>query len=162
MAPRAVEVATNVGGSHLDPTWDSDALVEPEVAVGLIADGVHVDPDLLQLVVRAKGPRRVALTTDQTAAAGAPPGRYRLAGLEVESRGGAVRRDGVLAGSAATMDGMLRVLTSAGVPLVDAVTMAAVTPRRLVGRRPAADLVLLDPDLRVRLTLVAGEAAYAS
>ena len=139
------------------------ALEDGRVTAAVIADGVHVDLDLVRMIVRLKGPRRVALTTDQTAAAGAPPGHYRLGGMEVESDGTAVRRaDGALAGSAASMDAMVRGLVRAGVGLEAAITMASATPRRVLGLRRGgrADLVLLDPSLRVRLTIARGEVVF--
>ena len=77
--------------------------------VGIIADGLHVDPLVLELVRRAAGPR-VVLVSDATAAAAAPPGGYRLGGVEIESaHTGVVRTaDGRLAGSALTLDAAMR------------------------------------------------------
>ena len=56
----------------------------PAPAVSVIADGAHVDPLVLELIRRAAGPR-VVLISDAAPAAEAPPGRYRLAGVEIES-----------------------------------------------------------------------------
>src|SRR5262249_33733157 len=117
-----------------------------------------------------KGARGMALTTDQVAAAGVPPGRYRLAGRDVTREGDTVRLDdGTLAGSAATMDLLLR--RAAGQFGLDrALALASRTPARLLGRTGRgriaagcdADLVVLGPDLRVRRTLVAGRTVYES
>lgn len=157
--------------AHRRPGLPGAALVEPRATVGLIADGEHVHPDVLRLVLAVKGPRGVALTTDQTSAAGAQPGPHRLGGMEVLSDGRTVRRrDGTLAGSLATMDGMVRLLVGLGVPLRDVVEMAATTPARVLGARSVgrlrpgarADLVLLDESLRPRLTLVGGVVRFRS
>jgi N-acetylglucosamine-6-phosphate deacetylase len=157
--------------AHRRPGLPGAALVEPRATVGLIADGEHVHPDVLRLVLAAKGRRGVALTTDQTSAAGAQPGSHRLGGIEVLSDGRTVRRrDGTLAGSVATMDGMVRLLVGLGVPLRDVVEMAATVPARVirargVGRfRPGsrADVVLLDESLCPRLTLVGGRVRFRS
>ena len=68
------------------PRWPTIALT-----VMLIADGVHVHPAALNVALRSKGPERVALVTDAIAAAGAPPGRYALAGVAGRSPTGRAR-----------------------------------------------------------------------
>jgi len=155
---------------HRAPGLVGAALDDPRVTVGVIADGVHVHSSLVALAGCAKGQRGLALTTDQVAAAGVPPGRYRLSGREVISEGATVRlADGTLAGSAATMDLLLR-RAAEQFGLHRALAMASRTPARVLGL-PArgrvavgcdADLVVLGPDLRVRRTLVAGRTVYES
>jgi len=154
---------------HRQPGLPGAALADPRPTVGLIADGEHVHPLAMELAIRLKGPRGVALTTDQTAAAGAPPGNHLLGGEEVVSDGRTVRReDGTLAGSIATMDGMVRVLAGLGTGLREAVEMATLTPARALGERglgriragAPADLVVLDADLRVKLTLIGGRICH--
>ncbi|HXM58063.1 MAG TPA: N-acetylglucosamine-6-phosphate deacetylase [Candidatus Dormibacteraeota bacterium] len=155
---------------HRAPGLIGAVLDDPRVTAGIIADGIHVHPSLVAIAGCAKGPRGLALTTDQVAAAGRPPGRYLLAGLEVTREGDAVRLDdGTLAGSAATMDLLLR-RAAEQFGLHRAVAMASRTPARVLGLgglgRVAAgcdaDLVVLGPDLRVRRTLVAGRTVYAA
>lgn len=156
---------------HRDPGLPGALLDDERITVGLIADGVHVHRAMLSLAVKVAGSGRIALTTDAVAAAGAPPGRYTIAGRDVISDGTSVRlADGTLAGSAATMDQLVRVM--AGLPGVDlrqVVEMASTTPARAIGIdgragsiRPGApaDLVVLDAALQVRLTLVGGRIAY--
>jgi N-acetylglucosamine-6-phosphate deacetylase len=79
-------------------------LARDELTACLIPDGEHLPPFTLRNFFRAKPPGKVLLTTDAMAAAGAPPGRYRIGRLEVESRDGAVRAPGSanLAGSCLT------------------------------------------------------------
>lgn len=55
-----------------------------ELTAFFIPDGIHLPPEVLQNFFRAKPPGRAYFTTDAMAAAGAPPGRYRLAHLELE------------------------------------------------------------------------------
>jgi len=69
-------------------------LARDELTACLIPDGVHLPPSVLRSFYRAKPPGKVLLTTDAMAAAGAPPGRYPLGGMEVESRDGIVRQPG--------------------------------------------------------------------
>jgi N-acetylglucosamine-6-phosphate deacetylase len=91
--------------AHRAPGAVGAALIDDRLTCGLIADGVHCHAAAIRLAVRAKGPERVALVTDAMAAAGMPPGRYRLGGRPVSSDGVAARlADGTLAGSLLTMD----------------------------------------------------------
>jgi N-acetylglucosamine-6-phosphate deacetylase len=142
------------------------------VVTGLIADGHHVDPVLLAIAIRLKGPDRMALTTDQTAAAGMPPGRYQLGDRAVVSDGETVRlEDGTLAGSVATMDRMVNLVARLdGVGLRAAVQMATSTPATVIGRGRGlgriraggpADLTVLDGDGQVQMTLIGGRVAFA-
>jgi N-acetylglucosamine-6-phosphate deacetylase len=151
---------------HRRPGIALALLLDPRVAVGLIADGEHVHPAVCEQLLRVKRGTSVALTTDQTSAAGAPPGTYELSGRAVVSDGRVVRlKDGTLAGSAASMPDLVRLM--AGLPrmsLARAITLASTVPARLLGERrlgrigegACADLVVLDAALRVRLTMVRG------
>jgi N-acetylglucosamine-6-phosphate deacetylase len=153
---------------HREPGLPGALLADERITIGLIADGVHVHPAMLALAVKSAGPERIALTTDQTAAAGSPPGRYVIAGRESFSDGTSVRlADGTLAGSIATMDQVVRVMAGLpGVGLQHAIEMASATPARLLGLDRGiraggpADLVVLTPDLHVRLTLVGGRVVH--
>jgi len=155
---------------HRRPGIALALLLDPRVSVGLIADGEHVHPAVCAQLVRVKDRMRIALTTDQTAAAGAPPGRYSLTGRTVISDGTVVRlEDGTLAGSAATMDDLVRRMAAIpGVDPASAIAMASAVPAHVLGERGLgriragahADLVLLDSDLGVRLTMVGGEVMF--
>ena len=151
---------------HRKPGIALALLLDSRVTTGLIADGEHVHPSVCEQVVRLKGAMRIALTTDQTAAAGSPPGRYLLSGREVVSDGRTVRlADGTLAGSAATMPDLLRVMARLpGMSAARAVDLATRVPAHVIGEKllgrlaegACADLVILDRDLNVRLTMIRG------
>jgi N-acetylglucosamine-6-phosphate deacetylase len=155
---------------HRRPGIALALLLDPRVTVGLIADGEHVHPAICEQVVRTKGPSRIALTTDQTAAAGMAPGSYLLSGRRVVSDGAVVRlEDGTLAGSAATMDHLVRRMAALpGMSVARAIDMASAVPARVLGERSlgrirvgaSADLVVLDRDLHVRLTMVNGQVKF--
>jgi N-acetylglucosamine-6-phosphate deacetylase len=155
---------------HRAPGAVGGALTDPRVAVGLIADGVHCHPAALRLARAAKGPGAVVLTTDAMAAAGMPPGRYRLGGRDVVVDATSARLDdGTLAGSLLTMDAAVRTMIDrGGATVAEALAMASTVPARVLGLtdrgvlRPGAvaDVVVLDRDaLAVRATYVAGELA---
>lgn len=155
---------------HRRPGIALALLLDPRVTAGLIADGEHVHPAMCEQVVRVKGASRIALTTDQTAAAGAPAGTFSLSGRTVVSDGRAVRlEDGTLAGSAATMPDLVRVMARiAGVGAARAITLASATPAKVLGERrlgrisvgACADLVVLDRELRVKLTMIRGVVKF--
>jgi N-acetylglucosamine-6-phosphate deacetylase len=148
------------------------ALLSSGATLGLIADGVHVDPLVVDLVVRAAGPARVALVSDALAAAGAPPGPVALGEQTVHSDGRVVRRaDGTLAGSAVLLDTCLRNARAwlPWLPPAEVVRMATQTPADLLGlpRKGSlalgadADLVVLDADWQVTETIVAGRRVWS-
>jgi N-acetylglucosamine-6-phosphate deacetylase len=153
------------GIHHRAPGPVVAALRDERVTLEVIADGVHVDLDLVAAVFAAAGDR-IALVTDAMAAAGAHDGRYELGGLAVLVADGVARLEagGAIAGSTLTQDAALRNVVEAGVPLATAVAAATSTPARALGRPDLgrldigflADAVLLDPQLRVRSVWVEG------
>jgi N-acetylglucosamine-6-phosphate deacetylase len=156
---------------HREPGVTGQALADPRLTSGLIADFAHVVPPVCT-VAFAAAPGRICLVTDAAACAGMPPGRYELGGRAIELPPGdgvpPVRADGTLAGSALRMDRAVANLVSVGVSLPDAVTAATRIPADLIGRPElgriapgaAADLTWLDDDLRTRATWVAGDLVY--
>jgi N-acetylglucosamine-6-phosphate deacetylase len=156
---------------HREPGLAGVALTDQRARVGLIADGLHVDPAVVAVAARALGDR-LTLVTDAVAALGAPPGPVRLGDVDatVSAGDGGVRlADGTLAGSTLALDRAVRNLVSfAGVPLSDAVRAATATPaaalgladRGVVAPGAVGDLVLLTPSGELVATVVAGRVAY--
>jgi N-acetylglucosamine-6-phosphate deacetylase len=149
---------------HRAPGLLGAALVDPRVHVTVIADGVHVDPRMLEVLRRVAGPR-VVLVSDASPAAGAPPGSHLMAATPIRSfDGGEVRTlDGRLAGSSLTLDAAMRCWaksTSASLP--EALAAASETPARAVGLEPSlapgsrADLLLIAEDGSIRRVMRAG------
>ncbi len=157
---------------HREPGLAGAVLQSPDVAVEVIADGVHVHPAIVRLALAVKGSSLVLAVTDGTALSG-ESGRMtaQLGEQSVANAGGAARlADGRLAGSVATMDRVFRTLVGmAGVSLVDAAAMCATAPSRALGisgggalvRAAAADFVVLDRRLEVVQTYVGGQLAFA-
>ena len=111
-------------------------LARDELTACLIPDGAHLPPFALRNFFRAKPPGKVLLTTDAMAAAGAPPGRYRIGRLEVESSDGFVRAPGSanLAGSClAPADGVANAARWLGVPDDEARAMFSTRVAKIFG-----------------------------
>ncbi len=155
---------------HRAPGLPGAALARGGVTVELITDGIHLAPGAIAAAWAALGPERACVVTDALRAAGLPEGRYPFGDRFVTHRDGAMwRDDGGLAGSALTMDRALAVLLAAtGAPLASAWPATSATPARAAAlTQPAAlepgglpDLVVLEPDLTVRATVVAGEVVH--
>lgn len=155
------------GIHHRHPGPVVAALRDDRVVLEVIADGVHVNPDVVAMLFAA-APDRIALITDAMAAAGSCDGTYTLGALAVDVRGGVARVHGTdtIAGSTLTQDAALRRVVAAGVGLPAAVTALTATPARAIGRADlghldvgaTADAVLLDADLRVQRVWTAGVA----
>ena len=147
------------------------ALTDNRVFAEIIADGVHLHPTTLQLLLASKGVDRTLLVTDGSSAVGMPDGRYPLGDKTVAVQRGECRdEDGRLAGSTLTLDRAVRNLVEwLDVPLHEALTAASATPARSMRMgdrigmiRPGADadLVFLSRDLAVLHTMVAGRTVY--
>jgi N-acetylglucosamine-6-phosphate deacetylase len=158
---------------HRAPGAAGALLTDRRATVEVIADGIHLHPATLSLVVAARGPRDVALVTDAVAAAGLPDGTHNFVGRKVVLKDGAVRLpDGTLAGSALTLDRAVRnMVTLAGVDWSDAIRMATLSPARIAGVadrkgciRPGADadLLALDDKGVIQLVWTRGHLAYAA
>jgi N-acetylglucosamine-6-phosphate deacetylase len=135
-------------------------LSDPRIICGLIADGEHAHALAYRAALAAKGPRGVALVSDAMPPAAGGPDIFELQGRRMTRVGNKlVAEDGTLAGAAITLRDAVDYLVNAlRVPLADALTMATLTPARLLrvddrigqlkpGHR--ADLVHLTDDLRV-------------
>jgi N-acetylglucosamine-6-phosphate deacetylase len=154
---------------HREPALPGVALTDERVRVGMIVDGVHVDPAVVALAARALGDR-LTLVTDAVAALGAPAGRVRLATRWAEVAADAVRLpDGTLAGSTLALDRAVRNLVAfAGVSLADALAAASAVPAATLGRADrgriapgaVADLVLVDAGGGLVATVAAGRVAH--
>jgi len=150
-------------------------LVDPNATVDFIADGCHVDPVVIQLAVRAKTCRGVAVITDANIGAGLPAGVYPTPWgypVRVEPGNGARIADpahplhGGLAGSALTMNvAMANVLKWIDGPPERIWAMGTINPVRAAGLAATgkltvgddADAVLWNDGLTPAMTWVRGQ-----
>jgi N-acetylglucosamine-6-phosphate deacetylase len=145
-------------------------LARDEVTCDFIADGVHLDRQMLQLLLKLKSSDRLSLISDAVAAAGMGDGEFEIWGETItvkDGRTGNLR--GAIAGSVITMLEAVRLMLSLGASEVDVAKMAATNPARLLGvsqecgaieEGKRADLVALDGDDQIVLTLVAGSIVF--
>jgi len=157
---------------HREPGAAGALLDRDEVTCEVIADGVHLHDIAIRLAARVTGPGRLVLVSDAMAAAGMPDGSYRLGSVRVTVAGGVARlledsgQVGAIAGSTATLAGVVRHAIAAGLPVPDVAAAASTTPARVLGighrtgaLRPglAADLVVCDDDFRPRAVMRHGQ-----
>jgi len=159
------------GLHHRAPGVAGAALLAETLTAELIADGIHVHPAVMRLLIRARGREKVILVSDAVAAADLPEGHGLLGEREIRVRHGrASLADGTLAGSVLTLDQAVRNLVRwCAVPLADAVCMAAAAPAAAIGldgRKGCiragydADLVVLDRDLQPVRVFVGGRQIF--
>ena len=152
---------------HRSPGPIAWGLLRDDVTVDVIADGIHLDPFMLRLLLKLKGANGISLISDAIAAAGKGDGDYEIWGETISVKDGrTANAHGSIAGSVISMLDAVRLLHSLGVSFVDLARMASLNPARLlgvdrdcgsieVGNR--ADLIALDQsDLRPRSVLISG------
>lgn len=156
--------------NHRDPGLVAALLEDDRVTVGMVADGIHVHPAVVQLTRRLVGPDRFNVVTDALAALDAPDGAAVLGGSKVAVDGPEARIGGRLAGGLVGLDRIVRnVAVFCGIDAAEAVRSVTSVPARLLGLpdpsdvvQPGscADLTLLTSDLQVAATLVSGQIAW--
>ena len=181
----AIRFATTLGLSHATHTYNAmtplnhrepgvvgAVLTLDTISCELIADLVHVHPAAINLVWRAKGADKVILITDCVKLAGLPDGEYHFSHQSVEMLNGTVRiqKDGTLAGTTLKMNQALRnFMTATNEPLEKVWQTTSQNPARAVhvsNRKGTitigkdADLILVDDDIKVYLTVVEGRVVY--
>jgi N-acetylglucosamine-6-phosphate deacetylase len=156
---------------HRDPGPLAAIFERPAVTCQVIPDGVHIHPAVLRLAWGALGPERFVTITDGMHAMGLPDGRYVYNNLQYESKDGTARyHDGTLIGTALGLSQLLgRLVRFTPCKLPAAIRTVTVNPARVLGLERTkgtlapgadADLVLLEDDLSVYATLVAGRVVY--
>ncbi|KHF38687.1 N-acetylglucosamine-6-phosphate deacetylase [Halalkalibacter okhensis] len=159
------------GVHHRDIGVVGAALLLEELKGEVIIDGIHVSPEMVQLIYKNMGASRLMLITDSIRAKGLAPGTYDLGGQEVAVDDyKATLPDGTLAGSVLKMiDGVKNLCTFTDATLQDCIYMASMNPAKqlkvddrkgslTVGKD--ADLLLVDGELNIAHTFCRGEMAY--
>ncbi|WP_082341086.1 N-acetylglucosamine-6-phosphate deacetylase [Sporosarcina globispora] len=159
------------GLHHREPGVVGAALLRDELTAELIADGVHVRPEMVKLAFQQKGEKELILITDAMRAKCLKAGVYDLGGQAVRVENGkAVLQDGTLAGSILKLgNAMKNMIDFTECSLEDAIQMAAVNPAKqlnVIDRKGTikmgkdADIVIMDEQLEVAMTFCRGKLAY--
>jgi N-acetylglucosamine-6-phosphate deacetylase len=146
------------------------ALSDDRTWCGIIADGVHVEPELLRIAFRCKGPERLMLVTDSMPFVGMAERTIVWEGITYTARDGACWNDsGVLSGSVLDMiQAVANAVRFVGVPLGVAADMASRTPAAFLGLpdhgrlepEARADFVVADAGLKAAQTWIGGRCVY--
>ena len=156
---------------HREPAGLAAVLMDDNVSVQLISDGVHIHPAIISLIIKLKGIKNIVLITDSMSSQGLPDGKYIYDRWEYDSKAGACRyKDGTLIGTALPLNKMIqRFIKFANVTLCEAVGAATINPARVLGidgRKGSieegkdADLVVIDKDFNVTATIIGGKIVY--
>lgn len=154
------------GLHHREPGVVGYVLLNPDVMVEVITDGIHIHPDMVKLAYKLKGPQKMSVITDAMRAKGLEDGLYELGGQPVIVKDGSARlEDGTLAGSILKMDEALRnVIAFTGCSVEEAVLMTSVNQAEEFGlvnkgaleTGKDADFVIMSEDLYVQDTVRLG------
>ena len=159
------------GLGHREPGAVGAVMTSDHIRAELIADNIHVHPAAMKALVKTKGPERVILITDAIRGTGMPDGNYKVDERTLTVRDGTARLpDGTLAGSVLTMERALRnIMAATGLPLREAWPMTSWNAAKSIGVAQTkgsleagkdADLILLDADLNLVMTVVAGDVVH--
>lgn len=146
-----------------------------ELTTEVIADGKHLPPELIKMVIKAKGLDKVCVVTDAMRGAGMPPGVYTFGPKDGQE---AVVQDGMAvmpdrsgyASSVVRMNDLVKTLIGpVGLSLTDAVKMATANPAEVIGVDSKmgslevgknANIVIADDNVDIHVTIVEGEKAF--
>ncbi|MGH9520321.1 MAG: N-acetylglucosamine-6-phosphate deacetylase [Terriglobales bacterium] len=151
---------------HREPGLLAEVLGNLNLSAEIIADGIHVDPVVVNLFLRLKGENLAVLVSDGISAAGCGDGEFLLGELQVEVKNGRCLLGDKLAGSVLTLDAAVQnIVRWSGWPIEKAVQLATLNPANALGLKQKgrleigadADLVELSPQGGVMATYVAGQ-----
>ncbi len=151
---------------HRNPGAVGAVLIHPEMSCEIIADEVHVHPDLFKLLARDKPLEKIVLVTDSLTPTEQEKGPLIANGEEVVYEGGCFHRaiDGVIAGSSLTMIKGVKNLVKFGFSVSDAVRAASSTPASVMRYTKKgmlipgydADIVVFDKQFNILASIIGG------
>jgi N-acetylglucosamine-6-phosphate deacetylase len=147
-------------------------LLNDDVSLDVIADGVHLDPMMLKILLRTMTSARLSLISDAIAATGQGDGDYEIWGEKITVQNGRTQNArGNIAGSVITMLDAVKTMLTLGASECDVARLSSLNPARLLGvdrdcgsieEGKRADLVALNSNGDVRLTMTKGEIVFDS
>lgn len=175
---RGLSLATHIfngmqGLGSREPGTVGAILSKNEIKTGLIADGIHVHPMSMRIVVKAKGYKNVFLVTDSMPPVGTDLSSFKLYDQTIYVKeGGCYTADGTIAGSALSMNVAIKTMHErVGVHLKKAIAMATEVPAKAIGIFNTkgslsvgkdADVVICNRDLQIFKVIVKGNIVYGA
>ena len=142
------------------------AYLEDDIYVEIIADGKHLPPELVKLIIKNKGIEKTALVTDSLSLAGTDAKQGKMVDTEYIIEDGVCKLldRSAFAGSIATSDRLVRVIRDeVGFDIVSAVYMMTKVPANILGLKKGeikegydADIIIFDKDVNVKKVFVMG------
>ncbi|WP_243292055.1 N-acetylglucosamine-6-phosphate deacetylase [Bacillus sp. FJAT-47783] len=159
------------GLHHRDPGTAGAALLHESLKVELIADGIHVHPQMIHLAYQLKKKEGIILITDSMRAKCLKNGTYDLGGQQVTVKDDmAILENGTLAGSVLRMnDAVKNMMKYTNCSLEESIRMSSVNPAKQIGiydRKGSitvgkdADIVILNDENDVHMTICQGSIAF--
>ena len=155
---------------HLRFGMVGGGLMDDDVYVEMICDGVHLCDEMIRMIARLKGPGKMMLITDSMRATAMPDGDYTLGGLPVVVENGCARlTTGAVAGSTLRyFEGFRRLVRLTGLPLCEAIRATGLNQAESLGlgkrgrleKDFIADIVMLNDDLDVAMTICGGRVKW--
>ena len=157
------------GINHREPGVAGAVLISDKINAEVIFDKIHIHPEIVRLMIKAKGTDKVVCITDAMAATGLPNGDYKLGELDVYVKDGEARlkSNDSLAGSVLTMDKAFKHVIELGYPIYEAVKLTSTNAAIEFGLNTGAievgkeaDFTVLDDSYNVDMTIVNGNIKY--
>ena len=157
------------GINHREPGVAGAVLISDKINAEVIFDKVHIHPEIVRLMIKAKGTDKVVCITDAMAATGLPNGDYKLGELDVYVKDGEARlkSNDSLAGSVLTMNKAFKHVIELGYPIYEAVKLTSTNAAIEFGLNAGAievgkeaDFTVLDDSYNVDMTIVNGNIKY--
>lgn len=156
---------------HREPGTLGAVLTLDSISAEVIADGVHVHPASIKILIKCKGYEKVVVISDAIMGMGAPDGEYQLGGRAIIVQNGASRfKDGGIAGSAMSVGkGVKNLIRWLDLELPQIIQMATLNPARAIGEEGRkgslevgkdADIIICDQELNVKMTIVRGRVVH--
>ncbi|MGE5400812.1 MAG: N-acetylglucosamine-6-phosphate deacetylase [Ignavibacteriales bacterium] len=157
---------------HRQPGVALGALLRDELKIELIADTYHVHPAVMEFLLKVKKASGIILITDSIKPGGMHEGEeFEFADQKVRIKGGKAMLDnGTIAGSSLTLNKAVKnMINHAGAKITEAIRMASLNGAKVLNMEnhkgilaagKDADLVVLDDDFEVEMTILQGKISY--
>ncbi|MFP4546496.1 MAG: N-acetylglucosamine-6-phosphate deacetylase [Fidelibacterota bacterium] len=152
---------------HRDPGVVGGIMIHPNISCEVIADGHHVHPAIIKLLLRVKPIHKIVMVTDALRPTCQTTGKLMANGEEVYFSGGLFKKKGddTIAGSSLTMIKGVKYLNEIGVSLEDSLRMAACNPATVISRQfdkgyiipgKSADITVFDKEFNIKMVMTQG------